>query len=180
MVLNATVKLKSATGERDVSVNEFFRGPGETAIEPHELLVSITAEDAAPVQRRCVHQARRTQDAGNLHGERCRAAAFGIAGRAHCECCRIALGAVAPHAGQGVCGEEFLAGKAPSDELFQEAGGEIGVGFMQSHHRSPRHHGLSVHDDRGADQAGAQTGTGACQNMAALTQAAEILGRDIR
>jgi CO/xanthine dehydrogenase FAD-binding subunit len=127
MVLNATVKLKSATSEREVSVNEFFRGPGETAIEPHELLVSINVETPPPWSGGAYIKlgARKTLEISMVN----------VAALLHLESpdgpivnARIALGAVAPTAVRAYAAEEFLAGKQPSDELFQQAG-EIGVGL---------------------------------------------------
>ena len=35
MVLNASLKLKSLSGERDVPIMDFFRGPGETVVLQH-------------------------------------------------------------------------------------------------------------------------------------------------
>ena len=69
MVLDTQLKLKSAGGEREVSVNEFFRGPGETTIEPNELLVSIHMRNSTSLDRRRVNKAWRPQDTGNFYGQ---------------------------------------------------------------------------------------------------------------
>ncbi len=127
MVLDATVKLKSATSEREVSVSEFFRGPGETVIEPHELLISINAETPPPYSGGAYIKlgARKTLEISMVN----------VAALLHLESpdgpivnARIALGAVAPTPVRAYAAEEFLVGKQPSDELFQQAG-EIGVGL---------------------------------------------------
>ena len=47
MVLNATLKLKSSC-TAGPAMRERVRGPGETVIEPHELLVSIHMETPPP------------------------------------------------------------------------------------------------------------------------------------
>jgi carbon-monoxide dehydrogenase medium subunit len=60
MVLNATVKLKSNTAEREVPVIDFFRGPGDTLIEPNELMVSINIETPPPERRHYKLYARKT------------------------------------------------------------------------------------------------------------------------
>lgn len=41
LVLEAAVKLRSVRGERSVALDEFFRGPGQTVMEPDELLEEI-------------------------------------------------------------------------------------------------------------------------------------------
>ena len=41
MVLDARVVLTSADGERDVSINEFFTGPGQTVMRPDEIISRI-------------------------------------------------------------------------------------------------------------------------------------------
>jgi aerobic carbon-monoxide dehydrogenase medium subunit len=127
MVLNAELKLKSATGERDVSVNEFFRGPGETVIEPHELLVSLHIETPPPWTGGAYTKlgARKTLEISMVNvatlltlespdGPICDA--------------RIALGAVAPTPVRAYAAEQLLIGERPSDGLFQRAG-EVGVGL---------------------------------------------------
>ncbi len=41
LVLEATLALLSDEGERQLKLNEFFKGPGETALKPGEILASI-------------------------------------------------------------------------------------------------------------------------------------------
>ncbi|MBI5250076.1 MAG: xanthine dehydrogenase family protein subunit M [Desulfomonile tiedjei] len=127
MVLNAKVKLKSATAEKEVSVNEFFRGPGDTAIEPNELMVSINVETPAPWSGGSYIKlgARKTLEISmvNVAALLTLKSADGPIADA-----RIAFGAVAPTPVRAYGAEEFLVGKEPSDEVFQQAG-EIGVGL---------------------------------------------------
>ncbi len=127
MVLSAKLKLKSASGEREVSVNDFFRGPGDTAIEPHELMVSINVETPPPWSGGAYIKlgARKTLEISmvNVAVLLTLKSADGPISAA-----RIALGSVAPTPVRAYAAEEFLVGKDPSDELFQQAG-EIGVGL---------------------------------------------------
>ncbi len=127
MVLNARFRLKSASAEREISANEFFRGPGDTAIEPHELMVSIYAETPPPWSGGSYIKlgARKTLEISmvNVAVLLTLKAPDGPIAEA-----RIALGSVAPTPVRAYAAEEFLVGKTPSDELFQQAG-EIGVGL---------------------------------------------------
>jgi carbon-monoxide dehydrogenase medium subunit len=127
MVLNATLKLKSMSGERDVPVMEFFRGPGETVIEPNEMMVSINMETSPPWSGGAYIKlgARKTLEISmvNVATLLTLQSADGPIVDA-----RIALGAVAPIPVRAFAAEELLIGEAPSDELFQRAG-EVGVGM---------------------------------------------------
>lgn len=127
MVLDAALKLKSVSGERDVPVHEFFRGPGETVIEPHELLVSINMETPKPWSGGAYIKlgARKTLEISmvNVAVMLTLQSADGPIADA-----RIALGAVAPTPVRAFAAEDLLMGAAPSEELFQRAG-EVGVGM---------------------------------------------------
>ena len=127
MVLDASLKLKSASGERDVSVNEFFRGPGETVIEPNELLVSIHVETPPPWSGGSYIKlgARKTLEISmvNVATKLTLQSADGPIVDA-----KIALGAVAPTPVRAHASEELIKGAMPSQELFQQAG-EVGVGM---------------------------------------------------
>jgi len=127
MVLNAELKLKSAAGERQVSVNEFFLGPGETIIEPHELLLSVHVETPPPWSGGSYIKlgARKTLEISMVN----------VATLLTLESpdgpivdARIALGAVAPTPVRAYEAEQLLIGEQPSEELFQRAG-EVGVGL---------------------------------------------------
>lgn len=127
MVLNATLMLKSASGEREVPVVEFFRGPGEALIEPNELLVSVFVETPAPWSGGSYIKlgARKTLEISmvNVATLLTLQAPDGPIVEA-----RIALGAVAPVPVRAYAAEELLIGQMPSEELFQRAG-ETGVGL---------------------------------------------------
>lgn len=127
MVLNAVAKLKRASGERDVSVNEFFRGPGETVIEPNELMVSINMETPPPWSGGSYIKlgARKTLEISmvNVAVLLTLQSADGPIVDA-----RIAMGAVAPTPVRAFAAEDLLIGAQPTEELFQKAG-ETGVGM---------------------------------------------------
>jgi carbon-monoxide dehydrogenase medium subunit len=127
MVLNAMLRLKSNAGERDIPVCDFFRGPGETVIEPHELLVAIDMETPPPwsggayikLGQRKALEISMVNVATLLTLE----SPDGPITNA-----RIALGAVAPTPVRAFAAEQLLIGEKPSEELFQRAG-EVGVGM---------------------------------------------------
>jgi CO/xanthine dehydrogenase FAD-binding subunit len=127
MVLNAILKLKSAAGEREVSVNDFFKGPGESSIEPNELLVSINMETPAPWSGGSYIKlgARKTLEISMVN----------VATLITLQSpdgpivdARIALGAVAPTPVRAHAAEEMLIGQQPSANLLHRAG-EVGVGM---------------------------------------------------
>jgi len=127
MVLDATLKLKSASGERDVPVNGFFRGPGDTLIEPSELLISVNMETPPPWTGGSYIKlgARKTLEISMVNV----AALITLQSpQGPIVGARIALGAVAPTPVRAIGAEELLIGQKPSDELFQKAG-EVGVGM---------------------------------------------------
>ncbi|MBI4965816.1 MAG: xanthine dehydrogenase family protein subunit M [Desulfomonile tiedjei] len=127
MVLNATLRLKSSAGERDIPVCDFFRGPGETVIEPHELLMAIDIETPPPwsggayikLGQRKSLEISMVNVATWLTLESPDGPITNV---------RIALGAVAPTPVRAFAAEQLLIGEKPSEELFQKAG-EVGVGM---------------------------------------------------
>ncbi|MCA1960514.1 MAG: xanthine dehydrogenase family protein subunit M [Desulfomonile sp.] len=127
MVLNATVKLKSRSDERDVPVAEFFRGPGETVIEPNELLVSVNMETPPPWTGGAYIKlaARKSLEISlvNVAALLTLKSAGGPIVDA-----KIALGAVAPTPVRAYAAEQVLIGNKPSEKLFKTAG-ETGVGM---------------------------------------------------
>jgi CO/xanthine dehydrogenase FAD-binding subunit len=127
MVLNATLKLKSASREREVSVNEFFRGPGDADIEPNELLVAINMETPPPWSGGAYIKlgARKTLEISMVNVATLITL---VSPDGPIADARIALGAVAPTPVRAYAAEEFLIGQQPSPELFQKAG-EVGVGM---------------------------------------------------
>ncbi len=127
MVLNATLKLKSASSERDVSVNEFFRGPGESSIQANELMVSLNMDTPPPWSGGSFIKlgTRKTLEISMVN----------VATTLTLEspdgpitAARIALGAVAPTPVRAYAAEELLVGQTPSEDLFKQAG-EVGVGM---------------------------------------------------
>jgi xanthine dehydrogenase iron-sulfur cluster and FAD-binding subunit A len=116
--LGATVKLASVDGQREVPLNQFYRGVRQTVMLPYELLVEISIP-ALPSSARGVFVKsglRRAQAISVVHvtvildfdGERVRDA-------------RIALGSVAPTIISAGEAEEYLAGKRLDEKTIAEA-----------------------------------------------------------
>jgi carbon-monoxide dehydrogenase medium subunit len=121
LALDGRVTLLDVSGERELTVEEFLRGPNETARRPEELVTGVTLpalpahsataflkagrRKAMEISVVCV-AVRLTLDAS---GERCREA-------------RIALGAVAPTTLRAGVAERLLAGQRATRDVFRAAG----------------------------------------------------------
>ncbi len=127
MVLSANLKLKSMRHERLVAVNDFFVGPGQTAIEENELLVSLEIDAPLPWTGGSFIKlgARKTLEISMVNVA-CLLTLQSADG--HISDVKIALGAVAPTPVRAYAAEDFLLGQKPSESLFKEAG-SIGVGM---------------------------------------------------
>jgi carbon-monoxide dehydrogenase medium subunit len=120
IVLGASLKLVGPEGERTVSVEDFFRGPGETVLDPLMLVTEIQIPPACPGYAG-------TYIKHTLRGEM-DLAIVGVAAyltlnskKDICEDIRIAMGAVAPVPMRAKKAEEVLKGKRLSDDLIESA-----------------------------------------------------------
>ncbi len=117
LVLDATVVLKSANGEREVSLEDFVTGPGETTIEPDEMLIATIFDDPGKAFTGFTKVGLRNALAISVAN----AALMARVGEGTLTGVRIACGAVAPTAIRMRPVEELLEGKAPTDGLIEEA-----------------------------------------------------------
>lgn len=118
IALNATVKIVGPNGERTLSIEEVFTGPGKTVLAKDEILTEIVIPDQKMTGS--TYHKFALRKAGAL-------AVVGVAVAVQVENgvikdARIALGAVAPTPIRAKKTEEFLKGKTISDELLEEAG----------------------------------------------------------
>jgi len=127
LAMSARVVCRGGSGERVVAARDFFLGTFETAIEPTEVLTEIR------IDRRPRHSAGSYVKLERKVGDY---ATVGVAGVV-----RLSPDGTIASAGIGVTGvadtpfaatdaEAVLAGKAPSDDLFRQAGAAAGA---QSH-----------------------------------------------
>ena len=93
LALGARLKLVSANGERDVAVEEFFTGPGETVLESSELLQEVVIPSQNADSKWAWYKL------GKRKADICSVISVAIALQMDggiCSRARIALGAVAP------------------------------------------------------------------------------------
>ncbi len=119
VALDAVVTVAGPGGHRAMPLTEFFVGPRKTALEPDELLVDII------IPRERLGRGCSFRKFGLRKGQALalvNAAASLDLNAGKMADVRIALGAVAPTVIRTRKAENLLEGKAPSDDLFAEAG----------------------------------------------------------
>lgn len=125
LAFDAVCEIAGASARRTVTLAEFFSGPGQTILEPGELLIQI----------RVPTPARRTGSAFSRHTPRKQmdiavvgvAAVVTLADNGGVEAARIALGAVAPTPIRATKAEESLAAKPATADSFAAAA-EVAAG----------------------------------------------------
>lgn len=124
MVLNAIGKVVSREGEREVPLDQLFKGPYETNLKPHEILVHIGFEKLSSVMRSSfIRLARREamaiarmSMAVVLRMEKSMNLIKDI---------RISPGAVMPRPQRMSEVEEFLKGKPPDEAILKTASQKV-------------------------------------------------------
>jgi aerobic carbon-monoxide dehydrogenase medium subunit len=122
IALNATVKITSAAGERNVTLEEFFRGPGQNVMNPDEILTEITISKTSPqlVGEYIKFSPRDMMDLAYIGV----AVAYNLATDKKCTGVRIVLGAVAPTPIRAKRSEALLEGQILTEELAVKVGEE--------------------------------------------------------
>jgi carbon-monoxide dehydrogenase medium subunit len=115
--LKARVVIRGPEGERAVSMDEFYLGPFTTAVRDGELLTEIRL----PLRSGAGSAHEKVERRAGDWAIAAASAALWIDGGVIAEV-GIALSAVGPTTIQLSRAEELLRGKAPSDELFTQAG----------------------------------------------------------
>ncbi len=120
IALGARVKMRSLQGERTVALEDFFLGPGETVLQPGEILTEIQIPSPAP-HARGVYLKQRARTAIDI-------AVVGVAVVVTLDTrgmniagARIVLGAVAPTPIRAHRAEDIIRGKTADDELIETA-----------------------------------------------------------
>jgi CO/xanthine dehydrogenase FAD-binding subunit len=119
IVMGAEVKLLSVKGERRLSLDEFFKGPGLTAMEPGEIMTSIHVP--VPPANSGASYLRLSGRCGVDIAAVCVGAMARFDGET-CADAKIILGAVAPIPMRAVKTEDLLKGRKLTPELIEEAG----------------------------------------------------------
>jgi CO/xanthine dehydrogenase FAD-binding subunit len=119
LALNASIRVVGPNNERTFPLEQFFRGPGLTALDPEEIVREIQVppprNDSAACFKHLSARSRVDISAVNV-GVWVTVKDFSI------QDCRIFLGAVAPIPMRAVQTEEMIRGKKGSEDLFREAG----------------------------------------------------------
>src|SRR3989338_5121255 len=118
IALDARARIMGTSGERTVSLEDFFLGPGKTVLEKGEILAEIIIPDQPTTGSNYIKFGLR------------RAGALAVAGVASsvtvsdstCRDVRVVLGAVAPTPMRALEAENVLRGKKISQGLIEEAG----------------------------------------------------------
>lgn len=120
LVMGAKVLLKNEKKEREVSLDDFFKGPGETAMDPDEILTSILVEEAPPFTGDDYFKL--------MHRKSLEIAIVAVASRITLDKpdgvvknAKIIMSAVAPKAIHAKKAEEILTGEKPTEELIKKA-----------------------------------------------------------
>jgi carbon-monoxide dehydrogenase medium subunit len=116
---DASIVLSSSSGERVLPLMEFFVGPGKSVIEPNEILTEIRLPPLAVRSAATFIKLgkRRSMAISQVNlTTRLSVDQAGVVKEA-----RIVLGSVAPTVIRAVNAEEFLTGKALSNDLLSEA-----------------------------------------------------------
>lgn len=128
MVLNAMGRVVSRGGEKEVPLSQLFKGPYETNLKPHDLLIQITFQKLPPETKSSfVRLARR--DAMAI--ARMNVAVTLQIGKNRIEDVRIAVGSVTPTPQRMSEAEAFLKGKLPDQRSLQKASFKVSEAMIQ-------------------------------------------------
>ena len=120
MAYGAEVVLQKASGERTVSLDDFFVGPGETLAEPDEILSRIVLKQPPPHSGACYLKLgiRKATEIAIVN-----VATFIVLDKAGntIQSARVVLGAVAPVPIRAPSAEKMLKGERPDENLFSKA-----------------------------------------------------------
>lgn len=121
LALDAQVQLASASGTREVALENFFTDYYETVLAPEEMLTEVRVPLPAP-HTRSVYLKFLPRSADDY-------ATVGVAATVRvnpdngtCEDCRIAMGCVGVTPLRATQAEALVRGQQPTDELLREAG----------------------------------------------------------
>jgi carbon-monoxide dehydrogenase medium subunit len=122
IALNATARIASVGGERTLPMEDFFRGPGQNAMNADEILTEITIPKTLPqlVGEYIKFSPRDMMDLAYIGV----AVAYTFSSDTKCSGVRIVLGAVAPTPIRAKNSEALLEGSFLTEELAIQVGDE--------------------------------------------------------
>jgi carbon-monoxide dehydrogenase medium subunit len=123
LAYGARAVVQRRSGVRHVPLEEFFKGPGETVLQPDEILTGVEMEKpTGPAGAGYIKLGKRKSLEISLVNVAAFVALDGKDGKILTA--RVALGAVAPTPIRAPSAEKALIGEHPSQELFARAGEE--------------------------------------------------------
>jgi CO/xanthine dehydrogenase FAD-binding subunit len=120
VAFGAAAVVASGDGEKTISLDEFFFGPGQTALKRGELLREVVVPCPKPSTGVSYHRisARSEVDIAAATV----AVSLELDDGGVCVAARVVLGGVAPIPWRVKDAEQLLVGQSPREELFEEAG----------------------------------------------------------
>lgn len=118
IALDARARIVGSSGERTISLEDFFLGPGKTVLEKGEILAEIIIPDQPTTGSNYIKFGLRRAGALAVVG----VASSVTVSNGTCRDVRVVLGAVAPTPMRARQAENVLRGKKISRELIDEAG----------------------------------------------------------
>ena len=120
LAYNAKVALRKSSGERVVPLADFFKGPGQTVMDPDELLTQIILEKPPAGSGAGYFKlgVRKTLEISLTNA----AAYLALDADGSIKTARIFLGSVAPTPLRAPSAEKVLIGEKPDEALFERAG----------------------------------------------------------
>jgi carbon-monoxide dehydrogenase medium subunit len=119
MAMGAGARLVSSKGEREVPLEDFFKGPGETVLEKGEILTSVHVP-VPPAGSGTSYQ--HISARGKVDISAVGVGAMLIMKGGICQDARIFLGAVAPTPMMAVNAQDVLKGNIITEDILQTAG----------------------------------------------------------
>ncbi len=121
IALDARVNIYGTTGERNAELIHFFEGPGQTVLEPGEILTEIIVPKQTP------RTAGAYQKIGRREAMELPLVGVGVLlsleqGSNRCTKARVSLGVAAPTPIRTLSAEQYLVGKEINEETLSEAG----------------------------------------------------------
>lgn len=118
MAMNAQVAIFGKKGERRLALEDFFIGPGQTALEPGEILTAVFVPLPPARSGTAYHH---ISPRGRVDISAVCVGAMVVLNKSQCEAVRIVLGAVAPTPMRAKKAEEMLKGQHPTSERVEQA-----------------------------------------------------------
>lgn len=117
LAYRAAVKIAGPNGERDVPIESFFQGPGQTVLAPAEMVTGLVLPPSGAHGWGFLRRTRTAIDIALVSS-----CAVITASNGTCEEVRIGLGAVAPTPIRAQRAEDALRGQQPTEALTQTVG----------------------------------------------------------